>query len=317
MSLFLVMLLVGISPTGNYWVSTRPASDAICSFGRRTYVGYTIKTELALANGTVLTNGMLLLNGSSLIDGTRWDGSASKSVGIYSQLLGQYVSWVNGDVMVASPADYRFDPLTCTSHPFVATIINQQTGNIDAKTVHVDSDSSATISMIILIFSFGVRVIKVFRTSSEWLNFKIRRFVSTWLSSRLSQLCTWSNRDDNSIYWKRTLLYRPFLVLFILLRLSLDFYSSLLAEVRVKVATVCYTHLSLYANILAHGSYHMGRFTPENCSEFRAKQSAQRRSILDDGSSHATCSHWPTVDDSLRVFLRTYVCLFLPSFGTQ
>lgn len=234
MSLFLVMLLVGISPTDNYWVSTRPASDAICSFGRHTRPGDAIKTELALTNGTVLSNGLPLLNGSKLTDGTPLLDFTN--YGHFSPLLGRYVHSYDGYVLVTSVGNLYFDPLIHTFTPFVESTINQQTGEIYAKAVFGDSHSSAIVSMIILTFSFGVRLIKVYRTSSEWLNFKIRRLLSNWLTTRLSQLCTWSKPDDNSTYWRRTLVYRPFLVFFILLRLCLDFYSSLLAEVCLTIA---------------------------------------------------------------------------------
>lgn len=89
----------------------------------KNYAGDTVKTELALTNGSVLTSRLLLLNGSRLGDGTLWNGSDSEIS--YSQLLNQYVSSDNSDIIVSSAWYNYINPLTATFVPFVETIINQ------------------------------------------------------------------------------------------------------------------------------------------------------------------------------------------------
>jgi hypothetical protein len=224
MFLFLTMLMIGISPTGNYWMSTRPSSDAICSFGRHVKQNDTVNTELVLTNGTVLTNGSSLLNGTRLIDGTLLE--AEYPVEIFSPLLGQYVCEDSDKVFLTSYSFYSFASLQA-----INTTINRRDGNISAMALSGDSHSSAIVSIVILVFSFGVRLIKLHRRSSEWLSFKLRKRISLWVTHRLHQVRTWSNPNRESMHWKRTLVYRPLLVTFILSRLVLDLYSSLFAEV--------------------------------------------------------------------------------------
>jgi hypothetical protein len=240
MFLFLTMLMVGISPTGNYWMSIRPSSDAVCSFGHHVEQGNIMDTELILTNGTILTNGLALFNGTKLIDGTSlvsFDWYTSTNL---SPLLGHNIYAREGELYVYTNQQFLHTWGVLFGQSFfiveAPTIVNQHDGKIYVEALSGDSDSSAIVSVVILAFSFGVRLVKLHQRSSEWLNFKVRARISSWTTYRLNQLRVWSfpNHDQNLVPLKRTLIYRPLLVSFILLRMSLDIYSSLFAEVIVN-----------------------------------------------------------------------------------
>jgi len=236
---FLIMLMVGISPTGNYWMSTKPSSDALCSFGHHVKQGNIMDTELKLTNGTILTNGSALFNGTKLIDGTSLIQSNPYMIN-FSPLLGHEIYAREGKLYVHTNRQFlRYGGVSLPEGTFIVEApitINQNDGKIYIEALSRDSDRSAIVSVVILAFSFGVRLIKLYRRSSEWLNFKVRARISSWTTYRLNQLRVWSfpNRDQNLVPLKRTLIYRPLLVSFILLRMSLDIYSSLFAEVVIN-----------------------------------------------------------------------------------
>ncbi|KAK3942863.1 hypothetical protein QBC46DRAFT_255481 [Diplogelasinospora grovesii] len=99
-----------------------------------------------------------------------------------------------------------------------------------------DAGVSVIFSLLLLIFSFSTRVIKVSSTMSYIVNTNIRAKLSTWLQEKLRHLAShpWSGSTEPGSrryhFWS-SMLVRPLVAGFLLCRLYVDLYSSMMSEV--------------------------------------------------------------------------------------
>lgn len=87
------------------------------------------------------------------------------------------------------------------------------------------------VSILLLLFSFGTRVVKLHEVLSRFAKRRIRDLVGRWYKAMLRWLYTFSNGAQHSNNLKRSLLFRPALSIFLVARLWTDLYSSMLSEV--------------------------------------------------------------------------------------
>jgi len=90
---------------------------------------------------------------------------------------------------------------------------------------------SMELSISLLVFSFVTRGIKIHKRASNFINNSVRNALSKKYRRFLQWLYSRSGDDNNPLHWTKTLLYRPALVIFLVVRLILDLYSSTLSEV--------------------------------------------------------------------------------------
>ena len=93
------------------------------------------------------------------------------------------------------------------------------------------SFTSMMMSIIILLFNFGTRGIKLHKTLSDWVLRDIRKKLSVSYRRGLKRIHNNSAVEGHPLCWKRTILYRPLLAAFLVGRLVLDLYSSMFFEV--------------------------------------------------------------------------------------
>lgn len=90
------------------------------------------------------------------------------------------------------------------------------------------------VSMVLLVFNFGSRVVKLSMTLSSIFNHKVRETLSQW-SRHLILRTVCSKRNSAPPHWpenRRTyVITKPLMALFLLARLYLDLGTSTLAEV--------------------------------------------------------------------------------------
>lgn len=91
---------------------------------------------------------------------------------------------------------------------------------------------SMVFSILLLSFSFITRLIRLHKMSSDWANVYIREFVGMQYRVRvLKPISRWADTNTNRQHWKKTLVYRPFLSFYLVMRLVLDLFASMLSEV--------------------------------------------------------------------------------------
>jgi hypothetical protein len=87
------------------------------------------------------------------------------------------------------------------------------------------------VSILLLIFSFATQVIKLHKPLSDLVVVRLRAYLSTTYREFLRKAYIWSGTDTDPRHWRRTLVYQPYFVVFIVVQLLLDIYSSMLSEV--------------------------------------------------------------------------------------
>lgn len=90
------------------------------------------------------------------------------------------------------------------------------------------------ISMVLLVFNFGSRVVKLSMTLSSFFNRKVRATFSQWFRHLILQSAR-SRRFPAAPHWQENrqayIITKPLMALFLLARLYLDLGTSTLAEV--------------------------------------------------------------------------------------
>lgn len=121
------------------------------------------------------------------------------------------------------------------------------------------------VSVILLVFNFGSRVVKLSMTLSSIFNYKVRASLSNWFRYSIILRSVYPKRARTSPHWpenKRAyIITRPLMALFLLARLYLDLGTSTLAEVSTRLIQ---RHKMSAANvldtgILAHCVYNLGQ----------------------------------------------------------
>lgn len=94
------------------------------------------------------------------------------------------------------------------------------------------------VSVILLVFNFGSRVVKFSMTLSSIFNHKVRASISNWFRYSIILRSVYPKRARTSPHWpenKRAyIITRPLMALFLLARLYLDLGTSTLAEVSTR-----------------------------------------------------------------------------------
>jgi hypothetical protein len=234
MFILLVMLGTGIGPTGDFWSSHFPASNAVCAFNRRGTARDTMQIEMTLQNKTIIRNGLPLVH--DILDFAQ-NVNVTHTRAEYGDF---YYPPVHGWVGIQKDQLVILDP----DRTYFATTLNRSTGRITAIALGSNTTGSVVLSIAILCSSFVVRAVKLNRTTSGWANVSARKRISKLFRAGLTRAYTWSGADIPSMNWKQTLFYRPFLVVFLVGRLTLDLYSSLLFEV-----SLCYHFPNTTANV--------------------------------------------------------------------
>lgn len=119
------------------------------------------------------------------------------------------------------------------------------------------------VSMVLLVFNFGSRVVKLSMTLSSVFNRKVRAVFSQWFR-HLILLSARSRRFPAAHHWpenRRTyIITKPLMALFLLTRLYLDLGTSTLAEVSSHILQFYNMQAAnaLDTGILAHCVYNLG-----------------------------------------------------------
>lgn len=90
---------------------------------------------------------------------------------------------------------------------------------------------SMIISMLLMVFGFAFRVMKLYRALSVGFIQRVRSQISAYVRHILRVVYVWCCSNRNSPGLRRGLVYRPLLALFLTTRLLLDLWSSMLLEV--------------------------------------------------------------------------------------
>jgi hypothetical protein len=119
----------------------------------------------------------------------------------------------------------------------------------DPAMCHLSSDSRLTMvyygmvfSILLTVFGFVTRIIKLYKTISLDVWGKARAKLSIQARRLLSIAYTWCCLSSSRKSLKRTILYRPLLTTFLVARLFLDGWSSVFIEVSVSSLS---NHISL------------------------------------------------------------------------
>lgn len=109
---------------------------------------------------------------------------------------------------------------------------------IDPAMCHLGSGSKSTLtyygmifSILLIIFGFVTRIIKLYRAISVNVCGKARAMLSIRARRLLRIVFTWCCSGSSHRSLKRTLFYRPLLTIFLVASLFLDGWSSMLLEV--------------------------------------------------------------------------------------
>lgn len=97
---------------------------------------------------------------------------------------------------------------------------------------------SMIVSMVLLVFNFGTRVVKLSMTLSSIFNHKVRESLSRWFRY-LILLSVRPRRDPASPHWpgnrRAYIITKPLMALFLVARLYVDMGTSTLAEVSSRI----------------------------------------------------------------------------------
>jgi hypothetical protein len=100
--------------------------------------------------------------------------------------------------------------------------------NVDTSSPNFDG---MVMSLLLLALSFTTRTVRLYKTFSLRTK-SARRFLSSKYGMLLGRIHDWCNVQAQPHDLKLTLIYRPFLALFLVLRGGMDVYSSMFMEVK-------------------------------------------------------------------------------------
>ncbi|KAH6673231.1 hypothetical protein B0J14DRAFT_66508 [Halenospora varia] len=109
------------------------------------------------------------------------------------------------------------------------------------------SYNSVIISILILVWSFAVRVVQLHKTLSVGTFRRARAYLSTRYRSFLLKVYLWSGVAQTGAYhWKRTRVYNPCLAIFMIFSLWLDLYLSMLSEIYWLLVSIAWGTAHLF-----------------------------------------------------------------------
>lgn len=108
---------------------------------------------------------------------------------------------------------------------------------VDPSSEAQNSYMPMIISTLFLILAFIIRVVRLHKTLSVEYIDRPRRFLSGLARMSLRGVCAWCYVHAYPHSLKRYLIYHPLLGLFLLLRVLLDVYTSMLMEVSLNTST--------------------------------------------------------------------------------
>ncbi|KAH8670197.1 hypothetical protein BGZ60DRAFT_30477 [Tricladium varicosporioides] len=107
--------------------------------------------------------------------------------------------------------------------------------------------NSVIISILILVWSFAVRVVQLHKTLSVGALRRARGYLSTKYRAFLLKIYLWSGVAQTGAYhWKRTLIYNPCLAIFMIFRVWLDLYLSMLSEIYWLLVSIAWGTAHLF-----------------------------------------------------------------------
>lgn len=100
--------------------------------------------------------------------------------------------------------------------------------------------TSMATSLVVLIYSFVTRMIKLHKRPSAWMNTRVRKSLGCQYQKRLLiPISRWIGQDLHTTYWKTTLLYRPSLAMYFVVRIVLDMNASMAGDVSRTIFPLC------------------------------------------------------------------------------
>jgi len=125
---------------------------------------------------------------------------------------------------------------------------------------------SMIISSLLLLLGFTTRVIRLHKTLSIDFVLRMRSFLSGIARKGLRRVHSWCRVQASPRSLQRSLIYHPLLGVFLMLRVSLDVYSSMLMEVSnasdLLFVHILVFHMQLYTKrilgLVACNGIHMG-----------------------------------------------------------
>jgi hypothetical protein len=102
-----------------------------------------------------------------------------------------------------------------------------------------DHQEARFVNMVLSIFFLAIglliRFFKLYRGLTTSVTTSIRNPVGKGVVSFLSRRHSWSKPHDSPLGWKRLLVYRPLLAIYLLFKVFIDFYVSMLGEVSIHI----------------------------------------------------------------------------------
>ena len=110
------------------------------------------------------------------------------------------------------------------------------------KNVPHDSQAYASmiISILLLLFGFLARIVRLHKTLSTGIIRGVRAWVSELATKRLKDIYGWCDIQHSPRSLKRLMVFRPLLAAFLLLRVCLDVWSSMFLEVSISLAMMAF-----------------------------------------------------------------------------
>lgn len=106
-----------------------------------------------------------------------------------------------------------------------------------SRTAHEDrSYANMVLSIVLLAIGLFMRVFKLSRRLTTSIANRIRNPFGQAATGFLSRVHAWSNTHESPPGYRRLLVYRPLLATFLLSRMVMDIYLSMLGEVRKHAA---------------------------------------------------------------------------------
>jgi hypothetical protein len=98
-----------------------------------------------------------------------------------------------------------------------------------------DSFSSMIVSTLLVGFGFASRVVRLHRSLAVNIIGSARKASSEKIRGTLRRLYAWCDVQNSPRGLRRTFAYRPMLAIFLVARVTIDAYSSMIMEVRFIV----------------------------------------------------------------------------------
>ncbi|KAK0618832.1 hypothetical protein B0T14DRAFT_602789 [Immersiella caudata] len=148
-----------------------------------------------------------------------------------------YFNWTSFRPHAAHPGSYAW----CYFHLSIANQLFENASSSGAKLEGTRGLQNTVISMLLLAFTFGTKIIRLSKRLSTLANVRVRGRISKWLQKRIqtasgspmSQLrrTRWRRPVGSCSFLKWHLVAKPLIALYLAGRISADLFTSMISEV--------------------------------------------------------------------------------------